>query len=486
MNIIIFLCFFLFLYFLIQLVKITLYWLYLIQLKEYRLDRLKIYFTSISGKKDYYHYFNFLKWWTIKRPKFTIRSISILILTYFAQYNFFFYFLGSILHRLRNLPSFFTFFLVFFTFYLLNLLTFWFILLFSFLTGIFAFPIKKFIIYLAAQKIKKNKKLLVIGITGSYGKTSVKEIISFVLNGFYPTLKTPLNCNTEIGIAKFILFGLKRRHRIFVVEMGAYKQGEIERICKIVRPKIGIVTGINQQHVALFGSLQKTIKAKYELIKCLRSNGLAIFNGNNSWTRTLYKKTRIPKRYYGQKRIKIGKFLLPKWQKENLQAAIVVADYLKLPKRKVLARIRKIKEIPLGLKMIRGNRKTLIIDDSYSANPSGFLQALELLRSIKAMEKILITPGIIELGESSRLIHKKIGVKAAQVCTKIFLTKEDFYLFFKEGIRKIKKNFYFEVVEDEVELFDKLKPFLGSKTAILIEGRVPLYLIKKLYSKKND
>ncbi|GAI48689.1 unnamed protein product, partial [marine sediment metagenome] len=137
------------------------------------------------------------------------------------------------------------------------------------------------------------KNLLVVGITGSYGKTSTKEFLATVLSKRFNVLKTKEHQNSEIGISRCILNELKPEHKVFIVEMGAYGKGGIKLLCDIAKPKIGILTGMNEQHLALFGSQENIIKTKYELIENLPSDGMAIFNGNNKYCSELYGKTNI-------------------------------------------------------------------------------------------------------------------------------------------------------------------------------------------------
>ncbi|HEC65627.1 MAG TPA: hypothetical protein ENI23_10045, partial [bacterium] len=139
------------------------------------------------------------------------------------------------------------------------------------------------IISKAKMKLKKHSKLEVIAITGSYGKTTTKEILYQILSRKYKVAKTPKNYNTDIGISKTIISDLKQNTKIFIAEMGAYRMGEIKAATKILRPDIAIVTGVNEQHVSLFGSIEKTFKAKYELIDSLGKEGVAILNGDNEY-----------------------------------------------------------------------------------------------------------------------------------------------------------------------------------------------------------
>jgi UDP-N-acetylmuramoyl-tripeptide--D-alanyl-D-alanine ligase len=133
----------------------------------------------------------------------------------------------------------------------------------------------------ARNKRKKYPKLRTIGITGSYGKSSTKEFLAHLLSVQYQVLKTEKNINAEIGIARTILNKLERKHEFFVCEMGAYRKGGIKLLCNIAQPQIGILTGINQQHLATFGSQGNIIEAKFELIKCLPPGSIAIVNGDN-------------------------------------------------------------------------------------------------------------------------------------------------------------------------------------------------------------
>lgn len=478
-NIFIPLFFFFFLYLVIQIIKENLFFIYLVQLKEYRLDRIKAHFKTLSGKNQIKNYFNLLKWKRFYHPKFTIRSCLIFILVFLAQYNFFFFFLRFSFSFFKEFSNN-TLFLLLLTVYLLNLTIPLLVFFFSFLTFLLLWPIKKAIVFLAEKKIKKMENLLIIGVTGSYGKTAVKEITSFLLSGFFNTLKTPFNCNTQIGIAFLILRKLRKNHEVFVVEMGAYKKGEIEAICKMVKPKIGILTGIDDQHLELFGSINKTQWAKYELIKALPKGGLAVFNEKNYYNQRLFKATKKDKVFYGKKRIRFKTKLAGDWQQQNIQAALAVCDFLKLPRGKVFGQLAKLEVPVLTLEVKRGIRGVIVINDSYSVNPTGFLAAMDLLKKTPAKKKILITPGIIELGEASDRIHKEIGQKASRICNKIFLTKPDFKESIKKGVVKNKQDDFVEVEKDEVELLEKLKPFLEKRTAILLEGRLPAYLVKKL------
>jgi len=472
------LLFFSLLYLGLQLLKGLLFWFYLIQLKEYRKDRLLAHLRTKTGRKQVFNYFNLLNWNRLYYPRFTIRMMFMVLASLFSLYHVFFLLLRLVFSLIRDIPFSIAFSLLA-TLTLINFLLPTIVVLLVEATKIILWPFKRLILFLAEKKRVSCKNLIVIGVTGSYGKTAVKEILGFMLEDDFRVLKTPANCNTKLGIALFMLKRLKVKDDVFVVEMGAYKRGEIEEICKIVKPEIGIVTGINAQHMELFGSIGDIQWAKFELIKALPEKGLAVFNGGSHYVQRLIKATNMNKRIYGIKEREFQTGLLGDWHNRNIEAALEVGEYLGVPRKRMLAKIKKIKKIILGIEKKKGKDDVLIIDDSYSANPTGFLKALQFFKKVDRKKKVLITPGIIELGKKSSKTHRRIAKKAVSVCSKIFLTKPDFEDEFKSGL-KAKQKKKIEVETDILELVKKLKPFLNSKGAILIEGRVSELLLKRL------
>ena len=143
----------------------------------------------------------------------------------------------------------------------------------------------------AARRKLRASNARVIGITGSYGKTSTKEFVSTLLAARYRVLKTPESYNTALGIARVLLRDLRPDHDYIVVELGAYKPGEIRRLCQLVRPRIGVLTAIGPQHLERFGSIERIAAAKYELIESLPADGVAVFNADDPRCRDLAART---------------------------------------------------------------------------------------------------------------------------------------------------------------------------------------------------
>ena len=154
-----------------------------------------------------------------------------------------------------------------------------------FLANIINFPIERGVYHYykhqAQSKLKSMPNLKIIGITGSYGKTSSKNILSDILNIKYNALPTPRNLNTYNGLIMTVNNHLTKFHDIFIAEMGAYVKGEIKGLCKLVHPKYGILTRIGTAHLETFGSEQNIIDGKFELIESLPSDGFAVLNGDD-------------------------------------------------------------------------------------------------------------------------------------------------------------------------------------------------------------
>ncbi len=165
---------------------------------------------------------------------------------------------------------------------------------------IYELPNRWLTINTARTTLSRNPNLIVVGITGSFGKTTTKEILSTILAKKYKVLSPPQSYNTLFAVAQIIKEQLKEDHEIFLVEMGAYRRGEIAELCRMVKPKIGILTGIANQHLERFGTQENIIKAKYDLIESLPPDGLAVFNLYSKPCCDLYQKTDIAKIGYSR------------------------------------------------------------------------------------------------------------------------------------------------------------------------------------------
>ena len=382
-------------------------------------------------------------------------------------------------------------------------------------------PVSKFfnnrVMRNAAQKRLALKNLLVIGITGSYGKTSMKEMLYALLTPEFNVAKTEKNTNTEMGVACTLLDDVKDNHDIFIAELGAYKKNEIARAAAMIRPQIGVLTGINEQHLSLFGSAQNIQDAKYELIRALSEDGLAIFNGDNPATRALFRKTRPPKRIYsadplakpvprsielqgvkyskdgtelnlkdGRKKFTVDVSLLGRHNTTNLLGAITVARALGVSYEKITEHVKEIKAPPHTLEIKKGIKETVLIDDTYSANKDGVLAALETLARIEGKQKIFILQPLIELGSSASRVHKEIGAKIAEVCNWCIITSPDYFpLLYKEALEGGMAKDAIMCIPDARRALRRTQEITDKGDVILLENRLPREIIDGLTIHRN-
>lgn len=218
----------------------------------------------------------------LKKPLLTIRATLLIVLTLLIVFLFF---------AVPLMDKF--FWLVF-----IDLLIPVFVSSFVFL---FLFPVELYTDWQAEKALKKiraHKKLLVIGVTGSHGKSAVKDSIASLLAYKFSVIKTEGKDNTAGGIARTILKKLEDDTEIFVAELSAYKRGEILALCRFIHPNIGVITGVNNQYLSLFNGLENIKRTNYELVEGLPKNGLCLFNGTNKNTHGIYQKTKKKKVLY--------------------------------------------------------------------------------------------------------------------------------------------------------------------------------------------
>jgi len=347
----------------------------------------------------------------------------------------------------------------------------------------------------SVSKLATLSNLTVIGITGSYGKTSVKEFLYSILKTQYRVLKTPESYNTVLGIAKVIDLELDDSYQFFVCEMAAYKRGEIKELVKMLKPRYGILTGINEQHLEMFGSIENTIQAKFELIDAIPENGFAVVNGDNDLVKSNYQKYKKNFIVYGlgdfsfsAKNIKISEegtifdlvlddkiyecktSLVGRSQVENIVAAATMAFKLGMKPIKIVEAILNLSPVPHRLEF-RNRENMLVIDDAYNSNVTGFKEALRLLENFKDRPKIIVTPGIVDLGAKTLEIHQPLGKLAEKICDAIVLVgKSDRTKGLASGITNQKKLQWIDSIKD---LSTILKELNFKNPVILLENDLP-------------
>lgn len=376
---------------------------------------------------------------------------------------------------------------------------------------------------MSATKIINNRgdSLKVVAITGSYGKTTTKELIYEIIKEKFIVAKTPLNNNTAVGLAQAIKTFIKDDTQVFVVEMGAYKKGEIRQSTKIVSPDIAVVTALSQQHVSLFGSMEKLYQAKFELIDGLKVDGLAIFNGDDEKCQMMSRDTNKSKvffykrnsgapnhnqpnininqtdpndknlyitnvtdlgdvldiqlRYLGEiYRFKAG--LKEERFSINLAAAILVALQLGMTMDEIIARISSWEYSVEYLKVYDGINSTTIIDDGKTSNKEGFLMALDYLDKKFEGEKWVLTQGIIELGNERAGVYEELARKIVDVSDVLISNDDDLI----SSVRNAKSDFRVLRANHVNGFIDALKFNAKKDTKILIEGKLPQNILDQI------
>ena len=294
----------------------------------------------------------------------------------------------------------------------------------------------------AKRIIESNKNLIVIGVTGSFGKTSTKNYLAGVLAEKYNVLVTPGNFNTLLGVIRTIREHLRPYHQVFIVEMGAKQSNDIKEICDLVHPTIGIVTAVGEMHLETFKTVENIQNTKFELINSLPADGLGVINNDSPYISSYngitspckliryavdgsgdYKATDV--RYgasgvsftlnggeqFSSRLLGVGNLL-------NILAATAVADYLGVPVNKQKNAIARLQPVEHRLSMKVSNGIT-VLDDAYNSNPQGARMALGVLKSFAVGEgnkRIVITPGFVEMGTRQAEANKELGSTIAESC----------------------------------------------------------------------
>ena len=364
--------------------------------------------------------------------------------------------------------------------------------------------IREYYIFKAKKKLNVINPI-VIGITGSFGKTSTKHILANIIGEKYEVLSIPKSFNTLMGICKVINEDLSTKHQYFIVEMGTYKKGEIKKICKLVKPTIGILTAIGPQHLERFITLENIARAKFELIEALPANGVAIFNNDNLYCRQLADKTRVKTLRYGLEDSKnldiladnvhidlLGtKFdvtyltspirsvrlkLLGRQNISNALGAILIAIECGIPLDHAIRSLSVIPPFEHRMQLLQLPNGINVIDNAYSSNPESAKYSLEVLKSIEVLgRKILVTPGFAELGKEQEEEHYKLGKEAAEVSDYVFLIGNDNRIGpIRQGLLDgafDEKNIF--ILRSMVDTRDALAKFMQSGDLILIENDLP-------------
>ncbi|MBR2323440.1 MAG: UDP-N-acetylmuramoyl-tripeptide--D-alanyl-D-alanine ligase [Clostridia bacterium] len=363
------------------------------------------------------------------------------------------------------------------------------------LTDFLLTPIKlieeRFYIKRAQKKLSSNKEVKIIAITGSFGKTSLKDILFSLLKQKYTVFKTPHSFNTPMGICKCINEGYKNE-QVFICEMGATKRGDIKTLCKYFPVDIGVITAVSDQHLSSFKTLGGVLDGKYEMAQNVKKDGKTYFSADDLGTRFLHEK------FYGKKSLagvccskeikgytwngkgydlnlevdgqnftaKLN--LLGEHNVSNVALALKIAVDFNLTKEEIKKGIEDISPTPHRLQLIEGQNGITVLDDSFNSNPKGAKYALEVLKLFNGT-KTVITSGFVELGEHEWQENYNLGVNLTKSADVVILVG-------KVRAQAILKGIESQEIKPLVYVVDCLSQAVGKLNEFCKRGDVVLFL----------
>ncbi len=355
--------------------------------------------------------------------------------------------------------------------------------------------------------LQRSSGLRVVGVTGSYGKTSVKEIIYTLLARKFHVAKTPLYVNTAIGVSDIIIDKLDTSFDFFVAEIGAYKEGEVKEGARIAQPGVGVLTGLNLQHAALFGDYSSISESTREFVDALPQKSTLFVNYDDKRVREfttqqagkervvtygtrgvdyMFRAERIQLRQDGSDFLLVapsGKTsidlpLLGSANINNFLAGAAVAQEFGMSLSEIASAAGYLKSPPGTLQLKRS--PIPVIDDSHNANPEGVKAALEVLKPYDDYQKIMIMPSLIELGRSAGSIHQELSAAISQEVDYLFVTDSKHTRDFRAGWQGRSDRLVVGISATQV--VRRVQSLVrNDKIAVLLEGRIPNTLKQQVY-----
>lgn len=351
-----------------------------------------------------------------------------------------------------------------------------------------------------AKKILKNhSNLKVIGVTGSYGKTTTKFILNRILSEKYNTVCTPQSFNTPMGVVRTVRGDIKPQTQIFICEMGAKNKGDIKEICDIAHPDFGIITSVGAQHLDTFKSVDNVFKTKFELADAVKVKGGFVFINNDSpdilsrYNRedaslipfgddTNYRAENITYGPDGSSftlhldgtTIPVTTRLLGLHSVADIVAAAAVAHKLGVTPEDIKFAISSLTPTEHRLQLKPFKNGSLLIDDAYNSNPVGCLEAVRVLGSFEGFKKVIITPGLIELGVKEYDCNYQLGLESTKWCDIIILVGKNRAKPMLDAIETTdfnKENVF--VVSSFKEAMEMYLPMADEKSVVLLENDLP-------------
>lgn len=342
----------------------------------------------------------------------------------------------------------------------------------------------------ARQKIAKHPALK-IAIAGSFGKTTAKEVLKAVLSEGKKVAATPGNMNTVIGNSRFIM-KLDGDEDIIIFELGEAKVGDVKELCELVQPQMGLITGINEAHLSTFGTIENTINTIFELQDYLGDK--PIYKNKESILLRTKLEANDPRAYdksgvggwkvsnihttiqgthfaltKGKNKIKVESQLLGEHHVGLLAAVVSIADELGLSAAQIEAGLAKTKPFEHRMQPYK-LAGAWVIDDTYNGNSEGVEAGLKLLKSLDAKRRIYVTPGLVEQGDRTHEIHKKIGVQIAKAADVAVLMQNSTTQDIMRGLEKASFKGKVQVVADPLMFYTHLEYFVAAGDVVLMQN----------------
>ncbi|MDD3532329.1 MAG: Mur ligase family protein [Candidatus Shapirobacteria bacterium] len=299
------------------------------------------------------------------------------------------------------------------------------------------------VILLAKIKLGFYPNTTRIIITGSYGKTTLKEMLAWIISPYRMVLKTPNNINTPLGIAKMILTKLNRQTEVFIIEAGAYQMGDIKKICQLIKPHIGIITIIGLMHLERFDSFTRLKKTKQEIIPFIKEKNRLFLPPKDhhfiDFKTTVSKIAQDLGVSLAQIKQRLASFV---WPAHRLEEKII-------------------------------NQQITILDDSYNSNPLGAQKALKKIKSFSKRQKIIVTPGMIEFGKKQYQINFQLGKDIGRITDIAVIIGNTNKKALLAGIRANKRKIKTITLANGQGWLTTIRPHLKPPTAILLENDLP-------------
>ncbi len=350
----------------------------------------------------------------------------------------------------------------------------------------------------AKKILASNKNLTVIGVTGSYGKTTTKFILKRILSEKYNTVCTPGSFNTPMGVVRTVREHLKPHTQIFICEMGAKNVGDIKEICDIALPDMAVITSVGPQHLETFGSVDNVFKTKFELADAVKQkNGTVFVNGDSkeianridggfsvygTGENALYRAENISYGAFGSafdinlkgEIISVQTRLLGMHSIIDIVAAAAVAHTLGVSAEDIKYAVSSLTATEHRLELKSYINGSTLIDDAYNSNPEGCIEAVNVLGSFDGFKKVIITPGLVELGAKEYEYNKNLGFNAAEKCDIIILVGKNRSVPIKDGV--LEHGFQEEnlfTVSSFAEANALYATLADKNTVLLIENDLP-------------